>query len=89
MGAVDPTPCNVRVNYNQQRANAGDIESEGFVERAEEDILLRFTKEIWHPNTALKYASTSGSLIRLTEEYIIQRTLPSYGLTQDCEVWML
>lgn len=91
VGAVDPTPCDVRVNYNQQRINAGDIESEGFVERAEEDIVLRFLlSEIPAPQYGAKvrvYVRESDPTYY--EEYIIQRTLPPYGLTQDCEVRML
>lgn len=91
VGAVDPTPCEVRVNYNQQRINAGDIESEGFVERAEEDILLRFLlSEIPAPErgaTVRVYVRESDP--NYYEEYRVQRPLPPYGLTQDCEVRML
>lgn len=90
VGTVDPTPCDVRINYNQQRINAGDIESEGFVERAEEDIVLRFLLSQIQPQrgaTVRVYVRESDE--NYYEEYRIERALPPYGLTQDAEVTML
>lgn len=90
VGAVDPTPCDVRVNYNQQRINAGDIESEGFAQRAEEDIVLRFLLSQLVPQRGAKvrvYVSEKDP--DYYEEYVIERPLPPYGQTQDAEVRML
>lgn len=88
-GSVDPhpLPSGVRIMVPKISTEAGDLDSEGFVTRAEQNRLMRFwLADFAGDPTALR----SGSRVVLTgsgEEYKIARCLPPYGQTQDAEVY--
>lgn len=88
-GAVDPHPLEngVRKFVPKVGTEAGDLDSEGFVTRAEQNVILRF----WLADfDGAPVTLSPGSRIVLTdsgEEYKIARCLPPYGQTQDAEVY--
>lgn len=87
-GAVDPHPLNsgVRLFVPKIGTDAGDLDSEGFVTRAEQNNIMRFWLADFPDESIVPVA---GATIRLDsgEEYKIARCLPPYFQTQDAEVY--
>lgn len=97
-GAVEASfSCTVRVHDNFEPIYAGDMDSEGFARRVEQDTVLRFYWPELNSNDDVPAGFNLGRLDKIhvfTKEsdhayydvYVIDHVLDPYGDTQDAKV---